>query len=162
MVGGFLLLFLRLSRSHEVGVGALHRRGYAGRRDLLLRADAHGPVAVQSNRETMEQLYTNLARLVLDPQFLNDLEGAICGDANMRNYVQTALEVSLGPQYLYNVTVLPGKLLPPCLACLQPSDRLISLARPRGYVWPAVFNATFYAVLPSGADVRIVIAVGRP
>jgi hypothetical protein len=121
-----------------------------------------GPVAVQSNRETMEQLYTNLARLVLDPLFLSALEGAICGDANMRNYVQTALEVSLGPQYLYNVTALPGRLLPPCQACLQPSDKLISFARPRGYVGPAVFNATFYAVLPSGADVRIVIAVGRP
>jgi hypothetical protein len=121
-----------------------------------------GPVAVQSNRETMEQLFTNFGRLFLDSQFLNALEGAMCGDADMRNYVQMALEASLGPQYLYNVTVLPGKLLPPCLACLQPSDKLISFARPRGYGGPAVFNATFYAVLPSGADVRIVIAVGRP
>ncbi len=121
-----------------------------------------GPVAVQSNREMMEQLFTNFGRLFLDSQFLNALEGAICGDADMRNYVQTALEVSLGPQYLYNVTVLPGRLLPPCQACLQPSDKLISFARPRGYVGPAAFNATFYAVLPSGADVRIVIAVGRP
>ena len=121
-----------------------------------------GPVAVQSNREMMEQLFTNFGRLFLDSQFLNALEGAICGDADMRNYVQMALEASLGPQYLYNVTVLPGKLLPPCLACLQPSDKFISFARPRGYAGPAAFNATFYAVLPSGADVRIVIAVGRP
>ncbi len=121
-----------------------------------------GPVAAQSNRETMEQLYTNLARLVFEPQFLNALEGALCNDVNMRNYVQTALETSLGPQYLYNVTVLPGRLLPPCLACAQPGDRLVSFARPRGYGGPAAFNATFYAVLPSGADVKIVIAVGRP
>ncbi|ACB39072.1 hypothetical protein [Pyrobaculum neutrophilum] len=121
-----------------------------------------GPSAVQSNRESMEQLFTNLARLMLDPQFLSSLEGAICNDANALRYVSTALDLSLGPQYVYNMTVLPGKLLPPCLACASPQSRLLSLARPYGYSGPSVYNATFYVLLPSGADVRIVLAVGRP
>ncbi|MEM0370386.1 MAG: hypothetical protein QXE80_06810 [Pyrobaculum sp.] len=120
-----------------------------------------GPVSESSNREAMEQLYTNVGVLVIDPQFLRALEEAICDGARtwvVRNMVETAL----GAPYVYNVTVYPSGLLPPCLACAPRDGPLLTIARPSGYSGPYTWHVEYRVVLPSGAQVVVALGIGRP
>lgn len=129
----------------------------------LFSTQPQSPLVASSNRETAEQLYTNVARLFLDPGFLAQLENAICNPAQ-RDVLRSVLDASVGPQYLYNFTVRRSQGPPPaCLACANYGDKLLSVARPReGFIGPYAWSATFRAVLPSGAQVEVFIGVGRP
>ncbi|MEM1903476.1 MAG: hypothetical protein QXW44_07355 [Pyrobaculum sp.] len=120
-----------------------------------------GPVSESSNREAMEQLYTNIGVLVIDPQFLQALEEAICNSAQI-HVVRNMVETSLGAPYVYNVTVYPGGSLPPCLACAPREGPLLTFARPGGYSGPYTWRVEYRVVLPSGARVVVAVGVGRP
>lgn len=126
----------------------------------LFATQPQSPVAVSSNRETAEQVYTNVVRLFLDPGFLSALEEAVCTRDNSK--VRSALEASLGPQYVYNFTVRLAGTPPPCLACVDVGGRLLNVTRPLNFKGPYTWSGVFRTVLPSGAQVEVFIGVGRP
>lgn len=128
---------------------------------MIFSVSPAGPMIYVSNREVMEQLYTNVGVLMLDPQFLHALEEAIC-DVSRVSLVRNMVETVLGPGYVYNMTVVSTGLLPPCYACRPVGGPLLSIARPDGYRGPYMWHASYRVVLPSGAQVRVDIGIGRP
>ncbi len=120
------------------------------------------PVSVTMGRQDVETAYNTLLRLALSPTFLAALSSSIC--SNNTAPIKAILDSTIPQPYVYNFTVyLAGSSPPSCLVCASWSQKLLSVARPAGWGGSAsTSSASIMAVLPDGAQVRLVLYIARP